>query len=692
MNQLVKILVAFLFIATFPYISIAAPYSPYYTQRYQAYLGDANDTPLSANVFNNDRALLILLADPSVIDKDLTTSPVSPTNKDKYIVAGIGGSWSGCTINDIAIYDHSTWVCFTPLEGAEVNIEDEGTIGLKYRFNGTSWESKIEVTNMELGGETVSPVATDGVTTDVNISNQIEVKDGGLAIAKMADGDWGDFTITTNVAALDANSVGSDELSSTPVVAGSYTNADIVVDEDGRILGASNGSSSSSSTSQSSEISVTQTAHGFTVGQPIYRGTGAYFLSDADSIYEVSGLVKSSPLTDSFDLVLSGYISGLSGLVDGTDYYLNDVAGSITNDPDCDLDIGDVLVPIGRAISSTELFVNIERPSYITSVDCTPVFAPQLSSSTIDSTGLALALAFTQSVTQGAGYNNTDWDIDCDVSGADVALTYASGNTTATHNYTIASAIAAGEVCNIDFNGAANSEENSSGIDLAAIVSGTVVNNSAYCATPNNGDVLDEGFLGANDGYDNTSWTESGTGTINQDATLSGSPPSSSCSEGLNIVASETTSSSTWDNGSSIAAATNIDIICEIYVDSVALDVSGAVNIIHWDNDTSTSNYGPGLVQVYNYAGVYALRGVGASNATIIPITVDTWLTVKMHLDTTDSSSYLQCTSGCSDSTEHSFIRRDTDGRYFRLGPADALLGSGESLDIEYGYCYVNTP
>ena len=71
-----------------------------------------------------------------VIDKDLTTSPGSPSNGDKYIIAGTGGDWSAGTINDIVWYINSEWFFITPTEGMQIYLEDEN---IYYFFNGSVW-------------------------------------------------------------------------------------------------------------------------------------------------------------------------------------------------------------------------------------------------------------------------------------------------------------------------------------------------------------------------------------------------------------------------------------------------------------------------------------------------------------------------------------------------------------------------
>lgn len=108
-------------------------------------------------------------------------------------------------------------------------------------------------------------------------------------------------------------------------------------------------------------------------------------------------------------------------------------------------------------------------------VDVTP---PELSSAVIASNGTTLTLTFTESVTQGIGYSDSDWDIDASVTGDNIAVTYSSGDGGTTHTYTIDNEIQVGDTVNIDFNGNANSEEDNLGNDLIAIVSGSVTNNS----------------------------------------------------------------------------------------------------------------------------------------------------------------------------------------------------------------------
>jgi hypothetical protein len=71
----------------------------------------------------------------SVLDKDLVTAPAHGAG-DRYIVAGLGGAWSGATVGDIAESDGATWSFETPNEGFCATVEDEDK---SYIWNGSAW-------------------------------------------------------------------------------------------------------------------------------------------------------------------------------------------------------------------------------------------------------------------------------------------------------------------------------------------------------------------------------------------------------------------------------------------------------------------------------------------------------------------------------------------------------------------------
>jgi hypothetical protein len=90
---------------------------------------------------------------------------------------------------------------------------------------------------------------------------------------------------------------------------------------------------STSTTATAIINTVTQTAHGFTVGQIVmYNGT-AWVLAQADNAAdaEVIGGVSSVIDANDFDVLTSGYFPGLSGLSPGDVYFLSDTsAGALT--------------------------------------------------------------------------------------------------------------------------------------------------------------------------------------------------------------------------------------------------------------------------------------------------------------------------------------------------------------------------
>lgn len=82
----------------------------------------------------------------SVIDKDLTTPPATPSDGDTYIIpSGATGAWAGHT-NEITIWfqstDNAAWTFYVPKNGWKAYIEDEED-DYRYFASSTSWESTI---------------------------------------------------------------------------------------------------------------------------------------------------------------------------------------------------------------------------------------------------------------------------------------------------------------------------------------------------------------------------------------------------------------------------------------------------------------------------------------------------------------------------------------------------------------------
>lgn len=78
----------------------------------------------------------------SVLDRDLTAPPGGESNGDCYIVgASATGAWSGQD-DDIAIYDGSNWVFYTPRIGYIAYLEDEEKLTA---FKSGGWSAGVAI-------------------------------------------------------------------------------------------------------------------------------------------------------------------------------------------------------------------------------------------------------------------------------------------------------------------------------------------------------------------------------------------------------------------------------------------------------------------------------------------------------------------------------------------------------------------
>jgi len=107
---------------------------------------------------------------------------------------------------------------------------------------------------------------------------------------------------------------------------------------------------------------VTQASHGFVVGDVLWLNGSTYAKAKADAANtaEVVGMVSRVIDASSFEMTLSGEVSGLTGLVAGEVYFLSAAtAGALTvTEPSV---VGQVSLPVGVASSTTSLYVAPKR-------------------------------------------------------------------------------------------------------------------------------------------------------------------------------------------------------------------------------------------------------------------------------------------------------------------------------------------
>jgi hypothetical protein len=116
---------------------------------------------------------------PAILDKDLSTPPISPVKGDRYIVGGGAvGDWAGKDKN-IAWYDGAIWKFDAPKVGTLTYVVDENKF---YQYNGSAWVILFE----ELGlGDMLKS------TYDVNANNIVDkaesIDDGAGNTASAVD-------------------------------------------------------------------------------------------------------------------------------------------------------------------------------------------------------------------------------------------------------------------------------------------------------------------------------------------------------------------------------------------------------------------------------------------------------------------------------------------------------------------------
>ncbi len=284
---------------------------------------------------------------------DATLDPgATPTTGDRYIIEASGtlhanfGTITGIEDDDIVEYDGANFVVsFDASTDPDNNALAWVTTSNEwYHFDGTSWHLHQGLSALTAGNglviaagqiDLVPDVTTGGDITPVNVvANGVGV-DVNLLDGDHLNIDWDPTNYTPDVTPAEAANV--DDL--TAHLAGIDNKLN---DIDANHL----------------EQTVTQAAHGFTVGQVIRMQTGTWVLAQANtaSNAEAIGVVDEVIDVNTYVVVTHGVTTKLTGLTLDTVYYLDTatpglLTTTVTNT------VGQIAKPILYAKSATEAYI-----------------------------------------------------------------------------------------------------------------------------------------------------------------------------------------------------------------------------------------------------------------------------------------------------------------------------------------------
>ncbi len=200
-------------------------------------------------------------------------------------------AWGSGWVNRVSLARSGASTLSLLKAGQTISIAADTSGGARLRWGNIGIQAKVD--SMFLTTETLDSITVGEVLTVVTkFSDRAHVEFRSGSGTALADGDKGDITVSSGgtVWSLDNNVVGSPQLASTSVVAGTYALATIQVDQDGRLQNAVNGVLAASATldfpstsaggTQDLTITVAGAADGdsVTLGVPNGSvGSGLYF-------------------------------------------------------------------------------------------------------------------------------------------------------------------------------------------------------------------------------------------------------------------------------------------------------------------------------------------------------------------------------------------------------------------------------
>lgn len=233
---------------------------------------------------------------------------------------------------------------------------------------------------------------------------------------------------------------------------------------------------------------------------------------------------------------------------------------------------------------------------------------------------------------------------------------------------------------------------------LAFADAGLMGEESQTPATSATGNELNETWQGATaisgsgSGSADNAWTGTvSTGSINLDATLTGTPASGySTGALLSRPTGDTLRNyATWNRGSAITTGTAHTVEAQFRINSYDLpNTNDRIHVMQWGDQASAGSSDEvfSLQLLYNGTGLQ-LQTYGATTVDGGDITLGTWHTVTVTVAAVAANSTVQVDS----QSAVTFTAGAFSGQYLNLGPGHGMA-TDESIAVEFSNVTINTP